>query len=470
MSKNDSNLIAPLIDSLWEVGSIAVKSSAKIVCKALGYKTEEEKEQEREQAEKLMKAKIEEENRLKELEVENKNKTVVNGRELDFNNLFINCGLKNRLKDMPTLEKVKNYKPVDIYSFRLPTGVTVSTVQQKIEDISDFFEVPQMNIKLQKKDGLMDIIITKDNLFNRVFGYEDMGLGDGLKIPVGHFVNQDYMERMLVIDMAKDDIPHAFIGSTTGGGKSNFIRVMLLNWIMNKNPKDLELFLIDGKGGTDYMSFVDAPHVYMNKCFNDAGEIVTILEGAIVEILRRNQIFISSGANNYNEYLELGNSMPRRVIVFDEYAMYHGTSEYSEMQSKVGKICATGRSAGIHILVATQDGRREILDSMIKYNMPLKIGFKCDNAQHSKNISGFEGLETINRIGVGRAYGLPIDTDYIQFKTMKAPSSKEIKDMIEKKYSNEKWKIDISLIGDIVEENPNNVIELFQVFGEECDD
>lgn len=464
--KSDDNIIKVLADSIYDVGAIVLKGGFNIACKTVGYKTEEQKQKEREEAEELMKLKLEEEKRLRELEIEGKNKTTINGKELDFNILFINCGLKNKLKDMPTLEKVRNYKPVDIYSFKLPTGVTVSTVQQKIEDISDFFEVPQMNIKLQKKNGLMDIIITKDNIFNRIFEYEDMGLGDGLKIPVGHFVNQDYMEKMLVIDMAKDDIPHAFIGSTTGGGKSNFIRVMLLNWIMNKSPKDIELFLIDGKGGTDYMSFIDAPHIYMNKCFNEAKEIVTILEGAISEILRRNQIFIQAGANNYCEYVELGNEMPRRVIIFDEYAMYHGSSEYNIMQSRVGKICATGRSAGVHIIVATQDGRKEILDSMIKYNMPLKIGFKCDNAQHSKNISGFEGLETINRIGVGRAYGLPIETDYIQFKTMKAPSSRDIKDMIEKKYSSEKWKLDIPLIGGEIEENK----ESYEGFGEECED
>lgn len=208
----------------------------------------------------------------------------------------------------------------------------------------------------------------------------------------------------------------------------------------------------------------------MNRCFNNSAEIVGILEGSIAEILRRNQIFIESGCNNYNEYIETKKGdMPRRVIVFDEYAMYHGSSDYSSMQSKVGKICSTGRSAGIHIIVATQDGRKEILDSMIKYNMPLKIGFKCDNAQHSKNISGFEGLETINRIGVGRAYGLPINTDYIQFKTMKAPSSATIRGMIDEKYCETKRSHEdrIRLVG---AEMPNSMYSEYVPFGEECEE
>lgn len=468
MSKNNGNLLTPLVDSLFDVGKLAFDGVTTLACKVTGVKTEAQKELEREQAEELMKAREEEDRISKEQEVESKNTIDIKGKTLNFSELFFNCGLKNRLKDMPVLESVRNYQAVDIYSFKLPVGVTVSTVQQRIEEISDFFEVSQMNIKLQKKNGLMDIIITKDNLFNRVFEYSDMGLSKGLKIPVGHFVNQDYMEKMLVIDMGSDNIPHGFIGSTTGGGKSNFIRVMILNWIMNKCPEDIELFLIDGKGGTDYTAFLSAPHIFMNKCFNDEGDVVAILEGAIHEILHRNQLFIKSGANNYDEYTQ-SHKLPRRVIIFDEYAMYHGSKVYSTIQSKVGKICSTGRSAGVHIIVATQDGRKEILDSMIKYNMPLKIGFKCDNAQHSINISGYAGLETINRIGVGRVFGLPLDTEYVQFKSMKAPSSKDIRDMIFKKYS--KYVRENSII--LRRDEPSIAEEcdiIFDTaFGEECE-
>ena len=453
--KKEQNILAPLVDSMFYTTMQALNSTSSLLCKAIGIKTKEEREEEAKRIEEYMKRKQEEELSLQEQAIENINKITIGNKKLNFNELFFNCGLKNKLKDMPLLKKVNHYETVDIYSFKLPVGVTISSVKDKIEHLADFFEVSQMNIKLQKKNGLMDIIITKDDLFNRVFEYQDMKLSEGLKIPLGHFVNQDYLEKMLVIDMAKDEIPHAFIGSTTGGGKSNFIRVMLLNWIMNKKVEDIELYLIDGKGGTDYVAFLEAPHVFMNKCFKDEEDIITILEDAHREILRRNQTFIQAKANNFKEYIELGNKMARRVIVFDEYAMYHGTSDYNVIQSKVSKICSTGRSAGVHIIIATQDARKEILDSMIKYNMPLKIGFKCDNAQHSKNISGHEGLETINKIGVGRAYGLPIDSDYIQFKTMKSPSSKNIRTMIHNKYKYYK---------------KEEVVEEDMFFGEECED
>lgn len=429
------NIFEPLVDCLVTVVKDTSKLAFKAGCKLAKYKTKEQKEWEEEQAE-LRKEEREKELQLeKENEVENKNKLVVDGIEYNFNNLFFNCGLKNKLKDMPVLEEVKHYSTVDIYSFKLPIGVTTSAVREKIEHIADFFEVKVMNIQIQKKKGLMDIIITKEDLFKKTFKFKPLPSGDKLKIPVGHFINQDYIEKLLVIDMSKDNIPHAFVASTTGGGKSNFINVAILNWIMTKPPEDFKLFILDGKGGTDYSQFIEAPHVYENTCFGDPDEVIAILEKIVGDMQIRNNIFRKNKVKNFTEYNEKIASMAHYMVIFDEYATYSkDNKKYTKIQSYVKDICSMGRSAGIHIIVATQDGRQAILDSMVKYNMPLKIGFKCDNPQHSKNICGFEGLETINEIGVGRIYGLPLDTEYIQFKAMLAPDSDTIRDMITKKY------------------------------------
>lgn len=432
---SNNNMLEPLVDCLVNITKDTGKLAWRTGCKLAKYKTKEQREWEKEQEE-IRKEEKEKELQLeKENEIENKNKLVVGGIEYNFNNLFFNCGLKNKLKDMPVLEEVKHYSTVDIYSFKLPIGVTASAVREKIEHIADFFEVKVMNIQIQKKKGLMDIIITKEDLFKKTFKFKPLPLGDKLKIPVGHFINQDYMEKLLVIDMSKDNIPHAFVASTTGGGKSNFINVAILNWIMTKPPEDFKLFILDGKGGTDYSQFIEAPHVYKNTCFGDPNEVITILEKIVGDMQIRNNIFRKNKVKNFTEYNEKIASMAHYMVIFDEYATYSkDNKQYTKIQSYVKDICSMGRSAGIHIIVATQDGRQAILDSMVKYNMPLKIGFKCDNPQHSKNICGFEGLETINEIGVGRIYGLPLDTEYIQFKAMLAPDSDTIRDMIAKKY------------------------------------
>lgn len=432
---SDNNILEPLVDSLVTVtkqtGSLVWRAG----CKALNYKSKEDLAYEEEIRKERVIAFEKAQKEKKELEIENCNKISLHGVEYDFNNLFFNCGLKNKLKDMPVLEDIKEYNTVDIFSFKLPVGVTVSLVREKLEHLADFFEVPQMNIKLQKKNGLMDIIVSKEDVYKKTFKYTSIPKSTDLKMPVGHFINQDYMEKLLVVDLSNDNTPHAFIASTTGGGKSNFISVAVLNWIMTKTPEEISIFLIDGKGGTDYAPFLKAPHIYRNSCFFAPDDVIAILEQANKEIKLRNAVFKKNRVKNFKEYNDKRGHMPHHVIVFDEYAVYSSDNKlYNRIQAEVKTICSTGRSAGIHIIVCTQDGRQAILDSFVKYNMPLKIGFKCDNAQHSKNVCGFEGLETINQIGVGRIYGLSIDTEYIQFKTMLAPDSDEIRNMIDKAY------------------------------------
>ena len=88
----------------------------------------------------------------------------------------------------------------------------------------------------------------------------------------------------------------------------------------------------------------------------------------------------------------------------------------------------------MHIIIATQDANQNSIDPTIKRVLPLRIGFKCANEQHSKNICEHTGLETLKVKGVGRAYGLPIDDQYVQFRAMLAPSSSKVKSMIKEKY------------------------------------
>ena len=120
----------------------------------------------------------------------------------DFNDLFFNCGLDNKSKNMPKLVEYKNMSTVDIFTFKLPAGVSVSKVRSKLEEVSDFFEIDEMNIKIQKKNNMMDIIITKDNLFSndKVINYYIPKLDKNkLMMPLGHYINKDYLEQFLFI-------------------------------------------------------------------------------------------------------------------------------------------------------------------------------------------------------------------------------------------------------------------------------
>ena len=129
--------------------------------------------------------------------------------------------------------------------------------------------------------------------------------------------------------------------------------------------------------------------------------------------------------------------MPFKVILIDEYASFKDTEtkKGERITDKVATIAANGRKVDIHIIISTQDANQNSIDPTIKRLLPLRIGFKCTNDQHSKNICEYTGLETLKVKGVGRAYGLPIDDQYVQFRAMRMPEdSSIIKKMIQSKY------------------------------------
>lgn len=367
------------------------------------------------------------------------NKLISKDNFYNFNELFYNCGLDNKSKDMPQLINYKNMSTVDIFTFKLPAGVSVSKVRTKLEEVADFFEIEEMNIKIQKKNNKMDIIITKNNLFSneKVIDYYIPKLDKNkLMMPIGHYINKDYLEKFLAVDMSSGDIPHAFIGATTGGGKSNFIISVLLSWVLNYSPKDLEICIMDSQGGADYTTLLYAPHVKNNKCYSDIDEVHEILDDCLIELKERQQKLVNTETKNAVEYRKRIGKMPFKVIIIDEYASFKDTEakKGERITDKVATIAANGRKVDVHIIIATQDANQNSIDPTIKRVLPLRIGFKCANEQHSKNICEHTGLETLKVKGVGRAYGLPIDDQYVQFRAMLAPSSSKVKSMIKEKY------------------------------------
>lgn len=366
-----------------------------------------------------------------------------NSCNYDFNDLFFNCGLDNKSKDMPELVDYKNRRTVDIFTFKLPAGVAVSKVRGKLEELSDFFESEEMNIKIQKKNNMMDIIVTKDNLFtdDKIIDYYVPKLDKNkLMMPLGHYINKDYLEQFLAIDLSGDDHPHALIGATTGGGKSNFILSVLLSWIMNYSPKNLELCIMDSQGGADYTTLLCAPHVKGCKCYSDIDDVHDILDECFIELKTRQEKLVNTETRNAVEYREKIGAMPFKVIVIDEYASFQDNrkDKGTRLTDKIGIIAANGRKVDIHLIIISQDANQNSIDPTIKRVLPLRIGFKCANDQHSKNICEQTGLETLKVKGVGRAYGLPIDDNYVQFKAMKMPKDSSVmKKMILDKYKKE---------------------------------
>lgn len=471
---DNPNILRPLGNSIGGLLTSCLDKTTDVVvnttCNALGVETNYAKEKrlqnelesmEKENKTDIIRDKIDK-IRQKELEMERealvnkKNNIVIKGEKYNFCDLWFNLGLRNKDKDMPILI---DYDVTNIcmrFTFEMPVGITKSQIEDKIEEISTFFETHESNIEIRKHKNTIDLIVITCDIFDKVYNYDQnqFKTNEGLKVPLGHFLSDDYKIKLLTTDLSKTGHHAMLIAGMSGFGKSTLLRLILLHLVLNYTPKQLQLVIFAGKGDSDFLFLKDvAPHLYKNKVYINIDDIIGdepndkkgiegykgVLEELLDEVQERNAIFSSLKCKDIDEYHRKGyNEIPYKVVVFDEYSFYHGDKKFTKLQDTMGSLVQSCRSCGIKVIIALQDAQREYYTSKIKYNTPLKVLFKAENEAHSKNMCNETGLESINRVGEGRFYApnMPKGRNNIAFKAiLPSENTDTLEKMIKERYN-----------------------------------
>ena len=460
---NDNNALKPLCEPIGQLLNSGMEKTASLIakgiCKMTGIQSEALKQKELEN--KLYA--IEEENKLKDIEqqikdiereklVDKKNKVFVDGEYYNFSDLFFNIGLTNKSKEMPILKKYEVKEVCNIFTFECPVGVTKSKIEEKIEEIAAFFETYEGNIEIRKHKNLIDIIVITSDIFDKVYNYDPNAFKsiEGLKIPLGFFLSDDYEIKMLVTDMSKNGYHSMLVAGSSGFGKSSAIRLILLHLVLNYPPEYLQIVIFAGKGDNDFLFMYNTPHLYNNKCYIDLDEIVGneptkkeegtkgILDDLVEEVVKRNAILKKYGCKDIDEYYRKGHKdLPYKLVVFDEYSYMHSHKKFSRLQSLMGSLISTARSCGIRVITAMQDSQKEYYITQMRYNTNLKICYKAENASHSRNMCNQDGLELIRRKGECRLYAPNMSNgkEYVMMKSILPPEDTDtLIKMIKNKY------------------------------------
>jgi len=106
--------------------------------------------------------------------------------------------------------------------------------------------------------------------------------------------------------------------------------------------------------------------------------------------------------SEYNQYT-LSEHLPRILIVLDEYAdLVSDATKKKELQNNLVRIAQKGRSTGIHLIVATQKPIVEVIDTVIKSNLPASLALRVSKASDSIVIMDEGGAEGL--LGHGDAF------------------------------------------------------------------
>ena len=176
-----------------------------------------------------------------------------------------------------------------------------------------------------------------------------------LKFPIGYKVSNGEILELEINDV----VPHYLIGGRTGSGKSNLLHNLILSISLRYSPEELKIFLIDFKDGVEFNKYTEPElpqaELIAKEIDVEYGKIV--LDELIKEMKKRSTLFKSMKVNNYIEYRKKSNSndvLPRILVIIDEFQDLLLDNSNDEVKLKFTELSRKARSAGIHMILATQ--------------------------------------------------------------------------------------------------------------------
>ena len=201
--------------------------------------------------------------------------------------------------------------------------------------------------------------------------------------------------------------PHWLLGGTTGAGKSQLLRSLILSAALRYSPERLGLILVDFKGSAGLGPLVELPHTLSLLSDFDVAAVRRALEFLRADVNRRELDLRNLGVNSYHDYLRLCASTgeipqyPEVVIVVDEFRML--VESMPDAMTELMRIATIGRSLGIHLLLATQRPQGSISQD-IRANIATNICLRVASAQDSYNLLGHEKAAHISASSPGAGY------------------------------------------------------------------
>jgi S-DNA-T family DNA segregation ATPase FtsK/SpoIIIE len=205
----------------------------------------------------------------------------------------------------------------------------------------------------------------------------------------------------LVIDLVVDG-PHALVAGTTGAGKSELLRTLVAGLAAGYGPDQLNLVLIDYKGGSAFAECARLPHVVGVVTDLDDRLADRALRSLHAELRRREQLLRVVGAPDLCAYRKLhtGQALPRLVVVIDEFAAL--VNEQPDFLHALVGIAQRGRSLGVHLILATQRPSGVISDD-IRANTNLRLALRLHDSADAMDVVGDRAPAALPRGLAGRA-------------------------------------------------------------------
>lgn len=333
--------------------------------------------------------------------------------------------LVDKLSQFNVGGEVVGIKPgpaVTMFEFKPNADVKISKITDLADDLCLALSSESVRIiapipgrdvvGIETSNSQQETVYLKDIVAEENFWGEEIQL----PIPLGRQANGIPK----IVDLRK--MPHMMVAGTTGSGKSVFVVSTLIGLLFKHSPKTLRLILVDPKQ-VDLAIFSNIPHLMMPP-IREPKKAVVALRWAVREMEKRYRSMAKFGARGidgfnekvsnlskediakhetYNEELEENNKktetyyyteQPFIVIVIEEFGDLMAVDKQN-VEHGVVRLAQMARACGMHLILAMQSPRKDVVTGLIKTNIPGRASFKVASKLDSRVILDESGAERL---------------------------------------------------------------------------
>jgi S-DNA-T family DNA segregation ATPase FtsK/SpoIIIE len=197
------------------------------------------------------------------------------------------------------------------------------------------------------------------------------------------------------------DLPHLSVQVVTNPKKV----LVALRWVIDKMMQRYELFARTGvRNITGFnarpkpksQAELDAEADAAAAAAEDAKSETTTDLGAALEGDVKLEAHAAGAApvRNERDGERIPDQLPFIVVIVDELADLMQTAP-ADVEGAIARITQMARAAGIHMIIATQTPRADVITGVIKANVPSRIAFQVASALDSRVILDENGAERL---------------------------------------------------------------------------
>ena len=298
------------------------------------------------------------------------------------------------------------------YELRLAPGIKMSKVAQLKDDLAYALAAVDIRI-LAPIPGKTAVGIEVPNLRRRI-----VHLGDVFQeapegwSPLTVWLGKDVAGKAIGADLAK--MPHILVAGTTGAGKSGAVNAMLSSLLLRATPHEVRLVLVDPKQ-VELNHYESIPHL-LTPVITSPRKAANALQNLVKEMEDRYATMALAKTRSLPELNRhragRGDApLPYILCIIDELADLMMVAP-ADVEDSIIRLAQKARAVGIHLVLATQSPRVDVITGMIKANVPSRIAFAVSSQTDSRVILDQNGAESL--LGQGDMLFSPVGSSRLQ--------------------------------------------------------